>query len=295
MKRSFRILFLLVLAGCLMTMTAFADMGPKDQLTVKVEHPPQESYVLDLLAEGVPNARAPLSQEDFEANMEELGLSNPTLYYALISEVPAGWHACLTQPMGAPIWGSLIGEKSGDTMLHSFGYFGVPDTYRILIVTVSGEVWMSDTYTRTALQSSVTLDWATREVSLPSVWAGYALQFLATFLPTLLMEGLILFLFRYRQKRSWVVFCLVNLATQGALAAALSVEAVQSGVNWGYTSLLIMAEGVILVVEAVAYVVLWKEHDRERALSYALAANAVSALIGWLISRPVWEFVVSIS
>ena len=42
MKRPFRVLVLLVLAGCLMSVTAFADMGPKPQLTVKVEHPPQE-------------------------------------------------------------------------------------------------------------------------------------------------------------------------------------------------------------------------------------------------------------
>ena len=109
------------------------------------------------------------------------------------------------------------------------------------------------------------------------------------------MEGLILFLFRYRQKRSWAVFGIANLTTQGALAVALSIEAVQSGVSWGFTSLLVMAEGVILVVEAIAYVLLWKEHDRERALSYALAANTASALIGWLISEPVWRFVVSIS
>ena len=53
--------------------------------------------------------------------------------------------------------------------------------------------------------------------------------------------------------------------------------------------------GVILVVEAIAYVLLWKEHDRERAISCALVSNAASALIGWFISQPVWDFVVSIS
>ena len=295
MKRPFRVLVLLILAGCIMTMTAFADMGPKAQLTVKVEHPPQEPYVLDLLAEGVPNARAPLSQEDFDANMEELGLSDPTLYYALIAEVPSGWHACLSQPMGAPIWGTLTGKPGGEVMLHTFGYVGVPDTYRILIVTESGEIWMSDTCARTALQSSVTLDWETREVSIPSVWVGYALQFLATFVPTLLMEGLILFLFLYRQRRSWVVFCLVNLATQGALAAALSVQALHNGVGFGFFALFLLAELGIVIVESAAFMVLWKEHSRKRAAALGITANAVSALIGWLISQPVWEFVVSIS
>ena len=52
-------------------------------------------------------------------------------------------------------------------MLHTFGYHGVPHIYRILIATESGEVWISDSYTRTALQSSVTLNWETKEVFFP--------------------------------------------------------------------------------------------------------------------------------
>lgn len=285
MKRTLRILLLLVLASCMMSITAFADMGPKPQLTVKVEHPPQEMYYLDLLQ---------------ETNHRPGSFKNETLNTAMVTllqdSVPSGWRACLAQPVsGPPIWGELTGTPSGDTMLHTFGYHGVPRTYRILIVTESGEVWISDTCIRTALQSSVTLDWETKEVSIPSAWTGYALQFLTTFLPTLLIEGLILFLFRYRQRRSWAVFGIANLATQGALAVALSVEAVQHGVSWGFMSMLVMAEIVILVVEAIAYVVLWKEHDRERAISCALVSNAASALIGWFLSEPVWRFVVSIS
>jgi len=295
MKRSLRLLFLLVLAGCIMTMTALADMGPKDQLTIKVVNPPQEPYVLDLLAEGVPAALSTLSQEEFEARMEELGLSDSILYYGLISEVPSGWHACLCQHSGPPIWGTLTGRQSGDTMLHTFGYVGIPDTYRILIVTKSGETWTSDTYTRTVLQSSVTVDWETKEVSIPSTWQGYVLQFLATFVPTLLMEGLILFLFRYRQKRSWTVFGGVNLVTQGGLAVALSINAIQHGVGFGFFSLFLMAEIGVVIVESAAYMVLLKEHSKNRATAYGIAANAASALIGWFISRPVWEFVVSIS
>ena len=109
------------------------------------------------------------------------------------------------------------------------------------------------------------------------------------------MEGLILFLFLYRQRRSWVVFCLVNLATQGALAAALSVQALHNGVGFGFFALFLLAELGIVIVESAAFMVLWKEHSRKRAAALGITANAVSALIGWLISQPVWEFVVSIS
>ena len=180
-------------------------------------------------------------------------------------------------------------------MLHTFGYVGVPDTYRILMVTESGESWVSEPYTRTELQSSITVDLETKEVSIPSTWQGYLLQFLATFIPTLLMEGLILFLFRYRQKRSWKVFGCVNLVTQGALAVALSINAMQHGVGFGFFSLFLMAEIGVVIVESAVYMVLLKEHSKNRAAAYGIVANAASAAIGWFISQPVWEFVVSIS
>ena len=179
-------------------------------------------------------------------------------------------------------------------MLHTFSYY-IPSTYKILIVTESGEVWMSDTYTRTVLQSSATLDWDTKTVTIPSTWQGYVLQFLATFLPTLFMEGALLFTFQYFWKRSWLIFFVVNLITQGALSIALSIEAVQGGVGWGFMSLFVMAEFAVFLVEAAAYVILLKEHSKELALSYALAANVLSAVIGWFLSEPVWKFVVSIS
>ena len=148
---------------------------------------------------------------------------------------------------------------------------------------------------RDALQSSATVDWAAKTASAPPVWVGYALQFLATFLPTLLMEGLILLLFQYRQKRSWAVFGVTNLVTQGALAATLSINVIRHGAGFGFLLLFAAAEFAVLVVEAVAYVVLLKERSRKTAVFYALAANAVSAGVGWLISEPVWRFVVSIS
>ena len=53
MKRnSLRALVCALLASLVLTTFAFADSGPKPQLTVRVEIAPQEPYYLDLLAEG---------------------------------------------------------------------------------------------------------------------------------------------------------------------------------------------------------------------------------------------------
>ena len=60
-------------------------------------------------------------------------------------------------------WGELTGEPDGSgAMLHSFRYYGVPETYRILMVTASGETFLSDVLTRRTLQSSVTVDWTAK-------------------------------------------------------------------------------------------------------------------------------------
>ena len=52
MKRTLRILFWMILAVSVLTVSALADSGPKPLLTVRVENAPEEGYYLDLLAEG---------------------------------------------------------------------------------------------------------------------------------------------------------------------------------------------------------------------------------------------------
>ena len=79
----------------------------------------------------------------------------------------------------------------------TFGYFGLPDTYRILIATADGDTYVFPPCTRTVLQSSVTVDWETKSVEIPPAWIGYVLQFLCTLLPTLVIEGVVLVLFGF--------------------------------------------------------------------------------------------------
>jgi len=295
LKKLFALSAVLLTLLSLLTVTAFADMGPKDQLVVKVINPPQEPYVLDLLTEGDPAASSTLSSDAFQAEMENLGLSDSTLYYALLSEVPSGWHACLCQHSGPPIWGKLTGSQSGDTMLHSFGYFGVPDLYRILMVTASGQVFLSESCTRTVLQSSVTVDWTTKSVSVPPVWVGYMLELLSTLVPTLLVEGLLLLLFKLYTKRNLLVFLIFNFLTQIALFLVLGTTAMEQGVSITYYLLFIPAELLILLAETIAYRFLFTDCTKKKAVIYGICANLTTAVLGWLIAEPVWRFIVSIS
>ena len=299
MKKSLRFCVLLALAAALLTVSAFADTGPKPQLTVKVTNPPEELYYLDLLAEGdwEHAGDADYSGLDWSYSEEEIAALDNGLLDALRAAVPDGWHACTAEGSnGAPMWGDLLGEDAGNgTRLHTFGYVGVPDTYRILLVTQSGESWVSEVLHRAALQSSVTVDWAEKTVSTPHAVSAYALQFLCMLLPTLLIEGILLFCFGYRSKKSLCRFLLVNLVTQGGFSAYLMVTVLNHGVSAWSLFFYLPIEFLITVVEILLYRKLLTEKSQGRAIAYAVTAHICSAALGlWLID-PLWKLIVSIS
>jgi len=305
MKKSLRTGILLLLTAMLLTVSALADSGPKAQLTVKVVNAPSEPYYLDLLEKGDYQGHTYGSGDgddtysglDWSYSEEEIAALDDELLNALRAAVPEGWHACTAQGTnGAPMWGDLAGEDTGlGTRLHTFGYHGVPDTYRIILVTKSGESWVSDTLHRATLQSSATVDWAKRTASAPSAAVAYLLQFFCMLLPTLLIEGALLFAFGYRSRRSLLVFLLVNLVTQGAFAVYLAVIVLNHGVSGWSLLFYIPIEIIITAVELLCYRRLLTEKGKGRATGYAIVANVCSAVVGlWLID-PLWRFIVSIS
>lgn len=169
-----------------------------------------EPYYLDLLAKGDWDAEDGNRIDGIDWNYDgKEDTLDPDLLALLRDNVPAGWHACVAQgTTGAPMWGELYAEgtDASGNALHWFGYVGVPSTYRIILVTESGKVWVSDILNRRVLQSSVTVNWSDDTsavtVSVPSTIPGYLLQFVATLVPTLLIEGALLLLFRYRGRKT---------------------------------------------------------------------------------------------
>ena len=307
MKRaSLRALICALLASLALATFAFADSGPKAQLTVRVKNAPQEPYYLDLLAEGDWDAEDMDSNDGIEQNYYgKEDTLDPDLLALLRENVPAGWHACVAQgTTGAPMWGELYAEStdaSGND-LHVFAYHGVPSTYRIILVTQSGKVWVSEALERKVLQSSVTVHWAddaeSTTVTVPSTIIGYLLQFLATFVPTLLIEGILLLLFQYSWRQNWKAFLFVNILTQGLLAVASSSFTAHSGVSgWYLFCFFLPAELVVMLVEVFLYAGrgLLTGHSRGRAALYAVTANFASAFLGYHLAMPVWRLVVSVS
>jgi hypothetical protein len=98
---------------------------------------------------------------------------------------------------------------------------------------------------------------------------------------TLLLEGIIFYIFGYRQKRSWFVFLAVNLVTKGVLNIWLNSE---GSLMSSYLILsLIIGEFFVFTAEITAFPVFIKEHKTSRILIYVFVANIISLITGGYI------------
>lgn len=277
MKRTKMIVSIFFLFSLLIILptTVYADIGPKDQLTVYVENPPNELYYLDLLTQKT----APYNNFSDTGERETL---NPTMLASLYNYADKGWKPALTEGTGAPIFATLIGVPDGNRIIHEFGYFGVPDTYRIIIVTKSGKVTVSDTFTRKALQSNITFDYDSGKAVVPNIGFTYLLQYVSTCIPTLLIEGIVLLLFRFKLKENYKVFLLLNLLTQILLTATMGTALIKSGPLSAYFAQF-PVELVILVLESALYYRWLKGRTPKRRCAYGIVANLASWAIGFYL------------
>lgn len=96
---------------------------------------------------------------------------------------------------------------------------------------------------------------------------------------TLIIEGAVFWLFGYRAKKSWLLFLVLNLVTQGFVNLQLT------GLDWnsywffGY----MLMEALVFIAETVFYLLLIKEQSKKRAALCSICANAASLVLGGLL------------
>lgn len=94
---------------------------------------------------------------------------------------------------------------------------------------------------------------------------------------TLIIEGVIFWIFGFRDKRSWIIFITINLITQGALNIWLN----SNGPIMSYIMLvLIFGEIFVFVVEIIVFIFFCNEHGRKKSVLYVITANLASLIVG---------------
>ncbi|MDF2486761.1 MAG: hypothetical protein K0R46_2929 [Herbinix sp.] len=250
---------------------ALADMGPKPELLVKVINPPEGEYYLDLLTK--------------EANHYmhlDLAGYDPDKIKLLESYEVEGWKPGLVKGTPAPMWGELTGVKTEDGIEHRFGYVGVPDDFKLIIITPENKIVVSQEVHRKALKTIVTYDYEKNVVSMETPIIAYIKQFLGTCTATLLIEGILLLVFGFSLRKNLVPYLMINLFTQLAFTVTIGALFVKEGILTA-TIAFFPAEIIIIIIESVLFTLLLKEFSKMRRVAYAISANVLSAALGLAI------------
>ena len=281
LARVFPVLLLCLL--CLVP-TAYADIGPKPEVTITVVNAPEGVLYLDLLAQGEPTDQ-PYSNSNGECD--------PALLDNLRSLEGDGWVlAYTTGTKGPPVFGDVRPREDGTWR---FSYVGLPESFRVAAATADEAKAAEVSYTRDFVDNIV-YDWqanTVREATPPPL--RFLVRLAATLIPTLLIEGALFWLFGFRERRGWLVFLAVNTATQVGLHLAVGSILPQAGWHFlNYTLTILIPELIVWMAEAAAYAFLLREHSRGRRVGYAFAANFASFVLGYFPLHLLYDFLRSL-
>jgi len=274
-------LILCVLLFFSLSVTAFADMGPKPSVRVTFTGVGDEIYYGTLLSDrrstGPSSAwdgKAPYPDYRWRENQKEIwekfiAYEDPDGFYFLQE-----WWEC----------------SENDQL--NWTYYP-PSTYKILLYFPESDCFcVSPIYERYAYDSYYTVDLSDSESGEIFAQRSYnygieIVSLIARIVLTLALELLIALLFGYRQKRLFLFLTAVNVITQIALNVALNIINYNMG-SMAFTVFYVLLEIAVFIVEAVIFVKGVRrfgdpEQSRGKAVGYAFIANAASFAFGlWL-------------
>ena len=215
--------------------------------------------------------------------IEEEELEFKDIFYTLKNYNVDGWRPALVTGTRVPLFGKLAGIDEGSLKRHSFSYLGVPDRFKIIIVTGDNEIIVSENVLdRKAFNTVVRFDCNTKLIKEENYILPTIKQFIATGLTTLIIEGLILLLFRFSLKKNWKPFIIINMATQLLLSLIINISVFYKGIMLAVLAYAAF-EWVILITESILFSKYLEGHTKKRRVFYAITANLASFASGIVI------------
>ena len=249
---------------------AKADHGPKPSIDLKITDAPAYKYVVLLQKDSsTGKENSPLKIENLDKSAVEEYLR--TFHYE-------GWRIYLRM-------GQIDIHERGESDSYSFTY-SVPKPFKVLLVTDDGTVMISSELAQKEFNSECEFNVA--KGTLTEKRAGKTISrvfyILSCYVITLIIEFLILLLFRYPlTKTNITAFLLINTITQLALNIFLAF----SNASWGTVGIYTAFEIVIALTEGVFYAIKLRTKDGQkkpvRGFLYGVIANALSYGGGFLI------------
>lgn len=251
--------------------TVSADNGPKPELKIIVENPPDDEYYLDLLVDYEVNyGYTWLHEEDYD--QEKIKIFKDFR--------DGNWRPALLTKTRAPITGKLIGIREGDKVIHEFGYT-LPDKFKIAILDRDNKITVSDEITLETFKTTITYDYKNNSINNENRISSFK-DIMKTCIVTLIIEGIVLLLFRFSIKKNIKPFILINVLTQVLLYVVLNLVVYKYNVT-SFIPTFITMEGIILIIESILFLKHLKEHTIKRRIAFSVVANILSCLSGFVI------------
>ena len=288
---------------CISTTVFAADQGPKPSIKITIKNPPEGDYYVALLEsryQGTPPET--LSEEVIEARIEEY---EHDVEYGRIIDDPVCETFYTYYEAGYILHRSPVGnniQPSRANHEYTFGYM-VPGTFKVMVVTADGQVFVSNDITRKAFYAECVYDHQTgilvERMTFRST-AKYLTTAIICYVITLVLEAFILRLFHYPYGRNKRPFILINTVTQVFLnfvvvIAPLAIKSLSTSLMIAF--LWLFAEIIVIVIEVIYLRPRLKDYKGEiRKTKTGLCvvlANIVSVLADlpiYLILVPVLEF-----
>ena len=282
MKKRMTAILLCVLMCLTLSVTAYADIGPKASVQITFTGIEGETYYGTLLSQ----QRSTGPSTAWDGNPE----------YAHYDRGDGG----------RAIWEKFVHYEDADgfyflqewwdcTESNALRWtYRPPSVYKILLYFPESDSFMvSPIYEQYAFDSYYMVDLSDLSAPLRAeqnydyTWELISLA--VRIILTILLELAIALLFGYREKRLLKFIAVVNVITQVILNVSLNVVNYHSG-YLAFILSYILFELIVFAVEAVAFAAMFrrfseKEQKRGKIIFYAFAANALSFALGFWLAR----------
>ena len=270
------ILFLLIGFLLIITPLVGTDFGPKESLTINFTNYSDSMYVTIISNNVYYGPHIPINED---SNADEI--AHYKEYYA--SEVPDEvFYAFLDYVSDDYSLGYYIIKI---TETYRCGYYP-PNNFKVLIYDTSDASFMvSDVYNLYAFSSYYTVDLNQEGVILVNSYnyVREVVSLIVRILITLILEILVALIFKIKGKRNYTIIIITNLVTQILLNVGLNLITYFNSFFIFEFLLLLFAESIVFVIEFLIYMFTFKDTSNAKAILYALAANVLSAVTGFVI------------
>lgn len=293
MKRNYVLLFILLTLLSLNIVSVNADTGPKPSVTVEIVGL-DEDYYFDLLIEGDidrldledifidENITYNYYQEDYPSTLRNYYDDDYYMSYTIYNNVPA-----------------II--RLTDVNTFTMNYLAPKEFKIILVLKDNNQIITSDLITVSRFNSSITYDLSNVNLNQSTIEVGEITGNYGSFglsdlfsetgnliirlIITLAVELFILFLFKFKEKRTYIIVTLGNVITQVTLSIVCLSAFLLSGL-YAYIIVFILGEFFVILTELLIYLLFIKERTNAIIILYTIAANLITAAIT-ILSIPI--------